>query len=60
MTMSFFEHRKPAATQGARDALSTLRATLEKLEAEPEETPKMADLKRILGDRIAELERKRA
>jgi hypothetical protein len=37
-----------------------LRKTLERLEAEPEETQQIADLKRILVGRIAELERKTA
>jgi BMFP domain-containing protein YqiC len=58
--MSLFEHRKPMAAQSSRDVLSTLRSTLEKLEAEAEETPQMSNLKRILADRISELERKSA
>lgn len=37
-----------------------LRQTLDRLEAETEETPQIADLKRILAGRIAELERKTA
>jgi hypothetical protein len=37
-----------------------LHETLERLEAEPVETPRIADLKRILAGRIAELERKNA
>jgi hypothetical protein len=60
MTMSVFEHLKPTAGQPSRDALGTLRATLERLEAEQEETPQMIDLKRILAGRIAEMERRNA
>ena len=37
-----------------------LRKTMERLEADPEETQQTADLKRILASRIAELERKTA
>ena len=58
--MSLFEHRKPSAAQRRPDLLNGLRATLEKLEAESEETPQMAELKRILSSRIAELERRDA
>jgi BMFP domain-containing protein YqiC len=58
--MSIFEHRKPVAAQSSRDVLSTLRSTLEKLEAQADETPQMANLKRILTDRISQLERKSA
>ena len=58
--MSIFEHRKPTAARRERDLLGTLRMTLQKLEEEPEETPQMADLKRILSGRIAEMERKTA
>jgi hypothetical protein len=58
--MSIFEYRKPVAAHSQRDMLGTLRKTLEKLEEEPEETPQVADLKRILGGRIAELERESA
>ena len=58
--MSIFEHRKPAAgSQETHDPLQTLRQTLEKLESE-EETPRIADLKRILARRIAEMEDKSA
>jgi hypothetical protein len=56
--MSIFEHRRPPTTNQSRDALSTLRATLERLEAEQEETPQLADLKRILMTRILEMERR--
>jgi len=48
------------AAQSSRDVLSTLRSTLEKLEAQADETPQMANLKRILTDRISQLERKSA
>ena len=37
-----------------------LRKTLDRLEEEQEETPQIADLKRILAGRIAELQRKSA
>jgi hypothetical protein len=60
MTMSFLEHRKPTAGQPSRDVLGTLRATLERLEAEQEETPQLTDLKRILMGRIAEMEGRNA
>jgi hypothetical protein len=58
--MSIFEHRKPAEARSRRDVLGTLRMTLQKLEEEPEETPQIADLKRILMGRIAEMERRSA
>jgi len=58
--MSIFEHRKPGSTKVSRDSLVALRETLKRLEAEPMETPRIADLKRILAGRIAELERKTA
>ena len=58
--MSFFEHLKPTAGQPPRDVLGTLRSTLERLEAEQEDTPQITDLKRILMGRIAEMERRRA
>lgn len=54
--MSIFDHRKPASSEASRDALSALRITLEKLESEVVETPRIADLKRILAHRIAEIE----
>jgi hypothetical protein len=56
--MSIFEFRKPAGEQAHRNQLVMLRQTLNRLVEEPEETPQIADLKRILADRIAELERK--
>jgi hypothetical protein len=58
--MSIFEFRKPVSEQPHRNQLVVLRKTLERLEAEPEETQQIADLKRILVGRIAELERKTA
>ena len=58
--MSIFEHRKPNGRPPARDLLNVLRSTLAKIDAEPEPTPQMTDLKRILAGRIAELERKSA
>jgi hypothetical protein len=54
--MSIFGHRKPRAVEHPRDQLATLRNTLKKLEAESEETPRIAELKRILAARIVELE----
>lgn len=58
--MSIFEYRKPGNANPSRDSLATMRETLERLEAESVETPRIADLKRILASRIAELERKTA
>ncbi len=58
--MSVFDYRKPAAKHPSRDLLEILRTTLAKIEAEPEQTPQLADLKRILMGRIAELERRTA
>ena len=54
--MSPFAFRKPSGNQPPRDQLETLRTTLALLDAEPEQTPQMATLKRILAGRIAELE----
>ena len=58
--MSIFEYRKPVREQPHRSQLDTLRETLERLEAEPLETPRIAELKRILAGRIAQLKRKTA
>ena len=58
--MSIFEYRKPTEIEHPRDQLVALRTTLARIEAEPEQTPRLADLKRILAGRIAELERKSA
>ena len=56
--MSIFEYRKqPGSAIPSRDSLATLRETVERLEAEPVKTQRIADLKRILAGRIAELER---
>lgn len=55
--MSIFEYRKRPADLPPNDSLYTLRTTLEKL-AQAEETPRTADLKRILTGRIAEMERR--
>jgi hypothetical protein len=57
--MSMFDFVRPAALP-RRDSLATLQETLMRLEAEPHETAQIADLKRILAERIAELERKTA
>jgi hypothetical protein len=43
----------------ARDSLQVLRNALATLEFEPAEASRIAELKRILADRIAELESKR-
>ena len=58
--MSIFEFRKPPVGGTVRDALKTLRETLKRLNAEFDETPCIADLKRILAARIAEIEQKSA
>jgi len=58
--MSIFEYRKPSRRTDASQQLLTLQETLKSLEAEPEETQRIADLKQILAGRIAELERKTA
>jgi hypothetical protein len=58
--MSIFDHRKPVYEEPRRNQLAILKETLQSLEAEPVETARTADLKRILAHRIAELERKTA
>ena len=58
--MSIFEFRKPVGEQRHRNQLEMLRKTMERLEADPEETQQTAELKQILAGRIAELERKTA
>lgn len=58
--MSIFQHRKPYGDRPLRDSLATLRKTLEQLDAELVETPQIAELKRILAERISEMERKTA
>jgi len=58
--MSLFQHRKPNENMtGRRDHLEVLRNALVALESEPSETLRIADLKRILADRISELETQR-
>jgi hypothetical protein len=58
--ISIFEYRKPVHDRPHRSQLLVLQETLKSLEAETEETAQTADLKRILVNRIAELERKTA
>jgi hypothetical protein len=58
--MSVFTHRKPPSEHPNRNLLLTLRETLLRLEGEPVETQKIADLERILAARIAEIEHKTA
>ena len=48
--------RRGMSIQPKRPLLDALRETLAKAEADPDETPALADLKRILRARIAELE----
>ncbi len=55
--MPMFAFLKRARATPARSTLATLRETLKKLGAVQEETRQMAELKRILAGRIAELER---
>jgi hypothetical protein len=56
LNMSIFQYRKPVGEQRHRSQILVLRETLDRLEAEPEETRRISDLKRILAGRIAELE----
>ena len=56
--MSFFEYRKVEEIDPTLKALSRLRETLDGLDTERDETPQIAELKRILAGRIAEMERK--
>jgi len=58
--MSIFEDFKAAASQSHDDTLAKLRETLDRLEAEREETPQIASLKRVLSARIQEIESKTA
>lgn len=58
--MSIFEFHKEESKKPVRDVLSALRETLQHLETEPEESPRIANLKIILAHRITELERKSA
>jgi hypothetical protein len=56
--MSIFGYRSANSNRPPRSALAVLRSTLKNLEAESERTEQIADLKRILTGRIAEMERK--
>jgi hypothetical protein len=56
--MSIFEYRSRQANHSTRDSLGTLRETVERLEAEPDETPQIADFKRILAGRIEQIKRR--
>ena len=58
--MSIFTFRSANSTLPPRSALAVLRSTIESLEAEPEQTEQIANLRRILTERITEMERKRA
>ncbi len=58
--MSVLTHRKPPTEHPTRNLLARLRETLERLEAEPMKTQRIADLKRVIATRIAEIERKTA
>lgn len=58
--MSMFSFRKPVSDRQAHSTVANLRETLKNLEAAPVETERIAELKRILAGRIAELERKSA
>ncbi len=58
--MSFFEYHKTGEIDPTAKILSRLRATLDGLERERDETPKIAQLRCILAGRIADMERKTA
>ena len=58
--MALFEFHRAGQIDPTRTALSRLRETLDGLEHERDETPQIAELRRILGGRIAEMERKTA
>jgi DNA-binding transcriptional regulator GbsR (MarR family) len=58
--MSIFEHRNTEEIDPTGKMLSRLRATLDGVERERDETPQMAHLRRILAGRIAAVERKTA
>ena len=58
--MSIFAYRKPAKAVPSRDLLETLKTMVASLQSEKQESPQLAELKRILSDRIAELEHKSA
>lgn len=54
--MSIFEHRKPARGQSHRSTLLRLHDTLERLEAERKQRPRIMSLTRIVRERVRELE----
>ena len=58
--MPFFQYRNVEEIDPTPKMLSRLRQTLDRLESERDETPQIAELKRILAGRIAEMERKTA
>jgi len=58
--MSIFGYHKPTVIESNPDALRKLRQTIKHLEAEREQTPQIANLKRVLATRIQELESKTA
>jgi hypothetical protein len=58
--MSFFAYHKTEEIDQAGKMLFRLRETLEGLERERDETPEIAQLRRILAGRIAAMERKTA
>ena len=58
--MSFLGHYRSGQSDPIRTTLSRLRETLDGLEREREETPQIAELRRILAGRIAGIERKTA
>lgn len=55
-SMSIFDYRKPVKETPARDSLQILRDSLQQLEADPNPSPRIENLKQILQGRIAELE----
>jgi hypothetical protein len=56
--MSFFAYRKTQEIYPARKAFSWLRATLDWLECVRDETPQVAESRRILAGGITEMDRK--
>ena len=56
--MSIFEYCRPVGEPTHCDMLTKVRETLEQLEAEDDETPRISDLKRILAARIQEMKSK--
>ena len=59
LNMSIFGNWKPPANVPAKDSLQVLRNAFHALEEERKQTARIADLRRILSDRISELERTR-